>query len=584
MGIAGLNPAAMPIGPAPRPLNRPRFSLPAPDPSTLSETEPRMFARIFNAWLVRESQKPRPKTRSATPQDGHFERLDPRALLAAAIHYDAATDLVSIYGTYAADNATIAYDGAGRLKCVSWDANSSNQKIISDPVAEIRFFGGEGNDWVRNDTALRLNAYGQGGNDQLIGGFGLDLLDGGPGHDAFWGREGGDQLFGGQGDDQLIAGNGNDWIDGGDGADRLWGEAGLDTLLGGNGSDLLQGGDHNDRLLGNAGDDTLWGGTGDDQLNGGLGNDYLLGQEGNDTLVTLDNSFSDTADSGSGYDVLWINSSSASDSLVGTTAADRVHRIAYFNNSADLTLDGDRIVDPASSGYGYQTFSGLKLFASSGPSIHDIRQGQTGDCYFLAGLGSIASKNPYAIQSNIVDFNDGTFGVRLGNRYYRVDNDLAVFSANSPAFAKLGLENSGWVAIYEKAFAHHRTGQNSYASLNGGWSVETFAAFGMNHGQAQTGAYGNAVNLANQLYQAFQAGTSLAVTSLASLNNHPLVGNHVYMVSGFYRSGTGAVTHIVLRNPWGVDGGNNRDGLNDGYVVLTLSELYAWTRMIEWGR
>ena len=61
---------------------------------------------------------------------------------------------------------------------------------------------------------------------------------------------------------------------------------------------------------------------------------------------------------------------------------------------------------------------------------------------------------------------------------YRVDNDLAVTgSSTTPAYAKLGAQNSMWVAVIEKAFAHYRTGSNNFASIEGGWSVEINRAF-----------------------------------------------------------------------------------------------------------
>ena len=104
----------------------------------------------------------------------------------------------------------------------------------------------------------------------------------------------------------------------------------------------------------------------------------------------------------------------------------------------------------------------------------DVVQGNLGDCYFLAGLAAVADDTPHAIRQSVVDFHDGTYGVRFGNNFYRVDSDLPVASSTSrtPSYAKLGANNSMWVAIMEKAFAHYRKGSNSYASIESGWSVE----------------------------------------------------------------------------------------------------------------
>ena len=63
--------------------------------------------------------------------------------------------------------------------------------------------------------------------------------------------------------------------------------------------------------------------------------------------------------------------------------------------------------------------------------------------------------NPHAIRQHVADFGDGTYGVHLGNNFYRVDNDLPVASASatSPAYAGLGREGSMWAAVIEKAYA-----------------------------------------------------------------------------------------------------------------------------------
>lgn len=76
----------------------------------------------------------------------------------------------------------------------------------------------------------------------------------------------------------------------------------------------------------------------------------------------------------------------------------------------------------------------------------------------------------------------------------------------------------------------------------------------------------------------------LAVSSLSVMNGGPLVANHVYVVNGFLRNTAGAITHVILRNPWAIDGANLRDGVNDGNVTISASELFSLTRMIEWGR
>ncbi len=514
-----------------------------------------------------------------------YEALENRKLLAAAIQYDPIADIVNIYGTNNDDNVQITWQTGSGLNVVAWDSASSSDKTFTGPVNEIRFFGSAGNDWVRNNSSIRLNAQGHGGNDQLIGGPAGDMLDGGSDDDRVWGYGGNDTLLGSTGNDQLVSGAGHDWADGGTGNDRLWGEADADSLMGGVGNDELMGGSGNDLLLGGSGDDVLFGETGNDQLNGGLGRDWLYGNEGDDALVAIDNVVNDHVDSGVGNDSVWVNRSGASfDTVAGQTTADKTHFVTSFANGADLTLDGDRIADPAAGGYGYRTFNGLKLFSSSGPRATDVRQGLTNDCYFLSALGSTALKQPLVIRQSIVDFNDGTFGVKLGSKFYRVDNELPVNASGTLVNAKQGAQGSGWVALYEKAFAHHRTGQNSYASINFGWSTEAFTALGMTNAQQSTSSFSSAASYAARIDVLLEVGRALTVSSLVTLTGTPLVKNHAYMVTGRLVNAAGTITHVVLRNPWGTDGGSLGDGVNDGVVTLSIAELFAWTRMLEWGR
>ncbi|MBM3846445.1 MAG: hypothetical protein FJ405_09185, partial [Verrucomicrobia bacterium] len=190
--------------------------------------------------------------------------------------------------------------------------------------------------------------YGQGGNDVILGDYGLfrrnadgsaEVIDlGGMGEDKLYGGTGNDRLFGQGGDDRLEGGRGNDSLTGGsendtyvftgdrDGsspssfdADTLLEQAlplgGFDTIdlsltsafsivldlsLGteqlvtpalkltlpaGGLIERVIGGRRNDVLRGTAVDDILDGGDGDDLLEGRGGNDVLIGGAGSDVYV-----------------------------------------------------------------------------------------------------------------------------------------------------------------------------------------------------------------------------------------------------------------------------------------------------------
>src|SRR5262249_38050883 len=146
----------------------------------------------------------------------------------------------------------------------------------------------------------------------------------------------------------------------------------------------------------------------------------------------------DYADGGAGVDTVW------GDANADTYYAEGRRNVSSFANGADPTPDGDRSADPGIPTLGYTTplsptMSRMSLFSSAGPTLGDIRQGQVGDCWLMAELGAMANDDPQSIRQRVVDFGDGTYGVAIGGNFYRVDNDLPVYSEMSiPTFAGLG--------------------------------------------------------------------------------------------------------------------------------------------------
>lgn len=96
---------------------------------------------------------------------------------------------------------------------------------------------------------------------------------------------GDDQLIGSGGNDILNGGTGNDTISGGSGRDVMHGDAGNDTLHGGYGDNQMFGDAGNDTLYDGANTDVMNGGTGNDRLHSSFGADILTGGTGADTFV-----------------------------------------------------------------------------------------------------------------------------------------------------------------------------------------------------------------------------------------------------------------------------------------------------------
>jgi len=385
---------------------------------------------------------------------------------------------------------------------------------------------------------------------------------------------------------------GNDYLEGYGAGDYLSGGIGNDTLAGYGGDDTLWGGTGNDVLLGMAGNDQLIGQDGDDRLNGRDGTDSLWGGNGLDVLIAIDNGTSDYVQGDAGRDSIWVDlNSTATDATYGVSSEDRLQRVAWFSNGADRTLNGDRITDPTvKTGDSYATFSDQPLFSTSGPRAADIRQGSLADCYFLAGLGAVAQDSAHAVRQNIVDFDDGTYGVRLGSNFYRVDNDLPIRgSSTAPAYAGFGAQQSMWVAIAEKAFAHYRKGLNSYESIEWGNTLEVNKAFGSTTaGSKAISSYASAATMGNDIYQRWNSYQAVTISfdgeKKTGIGGAPLIMGHAYIVVSVARNSAGTVTSISLRNPWGRDGAGNDGNTADGLVTVTPSQIFFYNGSVTWGR
>ncbi len=347
----------------------------------------------------------------------------------------------------------------------------------------------------------------------------------------------------------------------------------------------------NCELFAGTGTDTLQAGSGNDTLYAGTGKDTLKAGNGNDTLVSLGGSV-DSLYGGSGKDSFWCDNS-ANEKVYNVRADENaygaVHRVSsYFGASAATTKAGKAskanaakkvtaispaLPEPAatSSGINYQNFSNHPLFASTGPSPDDVKQGQIGDCYYLSVLSDVARNDPMKIQQSILDLGDGTYLVQMNkngqNVFVHVDASLPVLWANQPAYADFGTGGSMWTAIMEKAWTYVRGGAPSYNGISSGWMDEAFASLGCNASDVYSAASGQALLTLIQSQLAAGKAVTFAVNTPAA--GAPLIGDHAYSVVSVVTGANGVATGLVLRNPWGVDGAGNDANPNDGYVTIT---------------
>lgn len=484
--------------------------------------------------------------------------------------------------------------------------------------------GGSANDTLIGNAGVNV-LNGRGGNDSIRGGGGNDTLYGEAGNDALFGEDHNDYLYGGLGNDMLYGGNGNDVmfgdagndsLDGGLGADDFNGGTDMDSALyisrvenltitlgstaddgavgekdnvrtdvenviGGKGNDRITGssaanrlfgGEGNDWISGLGGDDVIGGDAGDDRLFGGTGKDVLNGNLGNDVLVTLD-SVSDTANGGDGVDSFWVNSSDVTDATSTEKSSDRFHVLSTFANGASIDPAGQNISDPSIAGLedvarvGTMSFSNNPLFLPGGPKFNDIDQNALGDCYFLSGLSGVAKTKPQLITESVVELGDGTFAVRFFSggtvKYYRVDGQLALHKTfNIPAFAGIG--GGLWVAIMEKAYAHH-AGSNTYDGIVSGWGDEAFEALGKKTDYWFTVLHSESAMVAKIKDVLAKGGSVTAGTDPTDVDTD-YVSGHSYTILSI--SGT----TLTLRNPWGTDG-RGGDSTNDGIITMSMTKF-----------
>ena len=514
---------------------------------------------------------------SCTADDTDLDDIDTAEAsqaLAAGISWDAATGTITITGTAGNDAAGLALSGAN----VRATFNGATRDILASSVRRVVFQGNDGSDTFSNTTSVPGS------------------LDGGNGDDTITGGNGTDSIYGSWGRDTLRGGAGNDAMSGGGDADQMWGGSGNDVMYGYGGGDVMRGDSGNDRIYGNSGDD------------------QVFGDDGQDTLVAIGGG-NDRVTGGASNDYLWLD---VTDTLVDEAALETsggyVHRVDQFMPyhigdqgpiPVGKELDGPDLLDPApidGQAVELNSFEGSPLFASAGPTKHDIVQGSVGDCYLVSQLSAVADAYPEWIRNLIVDLGDGTYAVRFYMHdagdppaptgapiYVRVDADIWLDPAtNRPRYAKLGASGSVWVPIVEKAYAFFRpvAERGTYATIIAGRG-NTAAHLGMTStritiNDGLTGAEVQAWHDAGRppgriadtvrgttLFYLYAIRANLAKAQVAGapsrLSNSTAIvaddpaddddphtfrrGTHVYMVDDVRVDANGVPTALVLRDP-----------------------------------
>lgn len=205
-------------------------------------------------------------------------------------------------------------------------------------------------------------------------------------------------------------------------------------------------------------------------------------------------------------------------------------------------------------------------------SPNDVRQGNDGDCYFMASLAAIAEKNPELIEQMIQENPDGTYTVTfpkyqggfLGIGEHdqikiTVKGDFPVDkNNNSLLYARTDPANSNgpiWPLIIEKAYAQYKGG---YQQIDGGseWDALTFLTGKDSQHLSSHHLFGVGDFSFDDINNAFQSGHPIVANTDASNEDETDLpdGQAVYNAHAYTVSAIDQKTHeITLRNPWGFD-------------------------------
>lgn len=332
---------------------------------------------------------------------------------------------------------------------------------------------------------------------------------------------------GGAGNDTLSGGSGNDNLCGGSENDFLYGNGGRDTLYGGLGNDNLSGGDQEDTLKGEAGADTLYGGEGNDKLYGGADRDALHGQGGDDFL-----------------DVGSVPIPSSPDTADGSFGIDINAQVAVVN----------------------------------GVSYADVFQGGGPTCWIAAAMSSVALRNPACVQNAVKYAGENTYDVSLYNPSGQPITQRVTFDGDRVgADARFSAdEGEFWMVVWQRAYVLSRGG--TFYSIGAGNSMDVMTAM---TGRASTFISANPTSLIladsawTTMTSALAAGknvTALTWGDPSLVTTGLLEAWHYYTVLNLWTDPGSGTKYVVLRNPWGTDGGTGY-GDDDGVVMVSWTHF-----------
>ncbi len=231
--------------------------------------------------------------------------------------------------------------------------------------------------------------------------------------------------------------------------------------------------------------------------------------------------------------------------------------------AADIIL-----TPPNPTDYGTATDGSAHTFVPSQTSVDDGLQGQLSDCYAIAAVNSIAIDHGDFIRyafTRVGSLYESRF-IRNGQvTRVRVDGTVDTY------YTPFGPTGALYPITFLKAYAQYRTGENTVASLNIGWSGNVFSDLGLT-AVAMSPVDPNAVT---SLMAWLSADQPVCVMCKNAGSGKYMPNDHEISVVGVQPiAGNPKDATLILRNQWGFDGGSVGDSNpKDGIITVLLSAL-----------
>lgn len=212
-----------------------------------------------------------------------------------------------------------------------------------------------------------------------------------------------------------------------------------------------------------------------------------------------------------------------------------------------------------------------------GIQVSDLKQGEAGDCYFLATAASLARQQPEFLRRSFVANTDGTVSVRFFKKaddgstqqvWVKVDRDT-VQRYGRNVYARGADAHEQWPALLEKAYAKFI---GSYEAIGHGGLADlaAFALTGTQGQYAQTEPQ-TAADVVASLRAALAARRAVTAQTSPTESAPGMVPSHAYSVLAVVETPAG--TRIRVRNPWGFREPGQRGG--DGVFELSPEAFKA---------